>query len=131
MKRDYLLSIENPCEKILWESMAGSENGKFCNLCSKNVIDFSILTDAEIIKIIENPSRDICAKMSVSQTNRLLNNQYERKKFHLSKTITTLLLIGSAKVTFASNTNINKKDQTAVFENYKSISQFSNKTLYL
>ena len=81
MKRDYIVSIENPCEKILWTSMENSISGKFCDLCSKNVVDFSKLSDAEIIKIIENPSRDICAKMSTLQTNRCYVIHPKQKTF--------------------------------------------------
>jgi hypothetical protein len=124
MKRDYILSIENPCEKILWESMPKSDSGKFCDLCSKNVVDFSILSDAEIIKIIENPSRDICAKMSTLQTNRLLSNPSKIKNFHLSKTITTLLLVGSVKGTFASEQNQTKQNQIVINSNFNSIENF-------
>ncbi len=127
MKREYIVSIENPCEKIVWANMEQSDSGKFCDLCSKNVVDFSILSDSEIIKIIENPSRDICAKMSPLQTNRLLSNQSERKNFHLSKTITTLLVVGSVKGTFTSEQNLTKQDQTVVSSNINSIEKFLEK----
>jgi len=129
MKRDYIVSIENPCEKILWKSMEKSDSGKFCDLCSKNVVDFSVLSNAEIIKIIENPSRDICAKMSASQSNRLLNNPSKIKNFHLSKTITTLLLVGSVKGTFASEQNLTKQDQIVVNSSFNSIQKFPKKAV--
>lgn len=110
MKKEYHLTIKNPCQKIDWRVMQKTESGKFCDLCSKNVVDFSILSDDAIIKIIEDPLRDICAKMSPLQTNRVLNNSSQRKNFHLSKTITTLLLLGSVKSSFANeikNTPVN------------------------
>lgn len=127
MKRDYIVSIENPCEKIVWANMQQSASGKFCDLCSKNVVDFSVLSDAEIIKIIENPSRDICAKMSTLQTNRLLSNPSKIKNFHLSKTITTLLVVGSVKGTFASEQNLTKQDQIVVNSSFNSIQKFPEK----
>ena len=128
MKREYIVLIENPCEKIVWANMENSASGKFCDLCSKNVIDFSVLSDTEIIKVIENPSRDICAKMSPFQTNRLLSNQSERKNFHVNKTITTLLLVESIKGTFASEQHVTKQDQIVVSSNYNSFEKFPNKT---
>ena len=131
MKRDYVLSIENPCEKILWTSMENSENGKLCDLCCKNVIDFSVLSDSEIIKIIENPSRDICAKMSASQTNRLLINPSKRKNLHLTNTITTLLVVGSANTILASEINTTKQNQIALIDNFNSFNKFSEKTLII
>ena len=131
MKRDYFLSIENPCEKVLWKSMENSENGKFCDLCYKNVIDFSVLSDSEIIKIIENPSRDICAKMSASQTNRLLINPSKRKNLHLTNTITTLLVVGSANTILASEINTTKQNQIALIDNFNSFNKFSEKTLII
>lgn len=129
MKRDYFLSIENPCEKILWKSMEKSDSGKFCDLCSKNVVDFSVLSDSEIIKIIENLSRDICAKMSASQSNRLLINPSERKRFHLSKTITALLLVGSANGTLASELNTTKPNQIVVLDSFNSVNKITQKNL--
>ena len=129
MKRDYFLSIENPCEKILWKSMEKSDSGKFCDLCSKNVVDFSVLSDSEIIKIIENPSRDICAKMSASQSNRLVINPFERKRFHLSKTITALLLVGSANSTLSSELNTTKTNQIVVLDSFNSLNKITQKNL--
>jgi len=128
MKRVYILSIENPCEKILWASMENSVSGKFCDLCSKNVVDFSVLSDPEIIKIIENPSRDICAKMSASQSNRLLNNPSERKNFHLTNAITALLVVGSANTIHASEINTTQQKQIALIDGFNSINKFYEKT---
>lgn len=128
MKKAYRLSIENPCEKVLWGSMEKSDSGKFCDLCSKNVVDFSVLSDSEIIKIIENPSRDICAKMSTSQSNRLLYNPSETKNFHLTNTITALLVVGSANTILASEINTTKQNQIALIDSFNFINQFSAKT---
>nr|WP_314495263.1 hypothetical protein [uncultured Chryseobacterium sp.] len=54
------LKIENPCEESP-ENMHEIPEGKFCDLCSKKVIDFSDLNNSEISKIIaENRDEKIC-----------------------------------------------------------------------
>ena len=47
----YSVKIENPCTED-WDKMDQTSVGKFCSNCSKNVIDFSKLTDSEIAKIV-------------------------------------------------------------------------------
>ena len=41
------LKLEKPC-KELWENMVAKENGNYCHLCAKNVIDFTTLNQYEI-----------------------------------------------------------------------------------
>lgn len=54
------LKIKNPCEESP-ENMHEIPEGKFCDLCSKKVIDFSDLNNSEISKIVaENRDEKIC-----------------------------------------------------------------------
>lgn len=72
MKREnYILKIENPCGQD-WTSMTKTNMGKFCSHCSKTVIDFSHLTDNEVIQIIEQTSDKLCGRLTQEQLNRVM-----------------------------------------------------------
>ncbi len=65
--KKFNLTIENPCDANLQE-MQKTNSGFFCSLCTKDVIDFSELSNYEISKYIsENKNSSICARMKTSQ----------------------------------------------------------------
>lgn len=70
--QNYIISIPEPCHED-WNSMVPDENGKFCNSCSKSVIDFTNKTDAEIHEIMmKNKDKKVCGHLKTSQVNRPL-----------------------------------------------------------
>ncbi|MCU7618374.1 hypothetical protein NZ698_14330 [Chryseobacterium sp. PBS4-4] len=76
------LRIEKPCEESQ-ENMHDVPEGKFCDLCSKKVIDFSVLNDSEISKIVlENKGEKLCGIFFKKQLNRPL---IEEKAFHFEQ----------------------------------------------
>ena len=46
------ISIPTPCHES-WDSMDTTERGAFCHSCQKEVIDFSAMTDREVIEFLE------------------------------------------------------------------------------
>jgi hypothetical protein len=79
MKRTGIrLNIENPCSQT-WASMQSNEHGKYCLHCAKNVIDFTRLTDEEIVKVITQSNGSICGRLHKNQLNRVLVQEEERK----------------------------------------------------
>ena len=68
----YTIRIDSPCHEN-WHQMSDAEKGKHCAACNKNIIDFSILTDAEIIQYIEsNKEAEMCGRFNTSQIERPL-----------------------------------------------------------
>ena len=47
------VSIPNPCHEK-WEKMSPTQNGKHCQSCAKNVIDFTSFTQEEIEQFLKN-----------------------------------------------------------------------------
>jgi len=45
------LRIQNPCSER-WEQMTPEEQGRFCAACQKTVIDFSSMSDSEILRAL-------------------------------------------------------------------------------
>lgn len=68
----YKIKIENPCSQD-WDKMTESEKGKFCGECSRHLVDFSVMTDAEIIKHIEKSNGNVCGRFNAHQLERDIN----------------------------------------------------------
>lgn len=99
-QKKFILTIKNPCEEE-WSSMTKTNIGKFCSQCSKTVVDFTQLTDNEIIKIIEQRSDKLCGRLTKQQLDRFLESNQPMNNSRLYKILTALLVIGATKNSFA------------------------------
>jgi hypothetical protein len=99
MSKRFSLSIPKPCS-VQWASLSPVSNGGFCNSCHKTVVNFTQMTDSEIVEFISNKPSHICGRF---RTNQLRNYTYTpalgiSPGFTLLKAgITSLLLILSSK----------------------------------
>lgn len=60
------LHIHKPCSEK-WDAMQHSSHGKFCELCSKHVIDFTEKTELEVQNIFNQANgKEVCGKIPVS-----------------------------------------------------------------
>ncbi len=67
MAKAFKLEIINPCDETI-HTMAKTKAGFFCNSCTKEVIDFSKLSNYEISKFIsQNKNESICAQIKTTQ----------------------------------------------------------------
>jgi hypothetical protein len=65
------IQITNPCSEQ-WGAMSITETGRFCDLCSKNVVDFSSKSDAEIkTYLLERKDEAICGRFYRQQIDRI------------------------------------------------------------
>ncbi|WP_157255509.1 hypothetical protein [Pedobacter sp. Leaf216] len=74
------VTIAEPCLQN-WDEMEKGAGFNFCTACSKNVIDFSGYTNAEIIGVLSNSGSSVCGRLSQTQLNQL--------NYHLSVVPTT------------------------------------------
>lgn len=63
------IQVPEPCSEN-WLLMSPAEKGRYCNSCQKVVIDFSIMSDQEIIQYFQKYSGNTCGNFGVSQLNR-------------------------------------------------------------
>jgi hypothetical protein len=70
MKQKIQISIPEPCHKG-WQNMTPVEKGRFCASCQKTVLDFTHLSDNEIINLVSKNDA-LCGRINVSQLNRNL-----------------------------------------------------------
>ena len=70
-KKQIKLSISTPCTED-WNTMTATQSGKFCAACQKTVIDFSRMSDAEIIRYFADFQGDTCGRLTEKQLNSVI-----------------------------------------------------------
>lgn len=61
------IAIENPCHED-WQGMPPEAQGRFCSACEKTVIDFSVMSDAEILHYFSQPRTEkVCGRFRSEQ----------------------------------------------------------------
>jgi hypothetical protein len=75
----FKLQIGTPCHEN-WDNMSQIEKGRFCGSCQKMVVDFSTMTEAEIVAFFENyrgqqAATNVCGRFKKTQ----LAQSYSRK----------------------------------------------------
>lgn len=69
MSEKLYLSIDDPCHED-WNKMTPVEQGRFCSSCQKNVVDFTMQTDEEIIAFFNNYNGSACGRFTDEQLER-------------------------------------------------------------
>jgi hypothetical protein len=69
-----LLSIPQPCHEA-WDAMTPTDKGKFCASCAKEVIDFSAMTDTQLMGYFAKlQTANVCGRVHGDQLNRTLSS---------------------------------------------------------
>jgi hypothetical protein len=72
MSSQFKISIPEPCHED-WDKMIPDEKGRFCEHCSKTVIDFTSMPPAEIKHFfLENRGKSICGRIKQSQLDGIV-----------------------------------------------------------
>jgi hypothetical protein len=66
--KHYIFSVAEPCNAS-WAEMTPVEQGRYCLQCEKKVVDFSGMTDAEMIRYFEKHGK-VCGRFASTQLNR-------------------------------------------------------------
>ena len=61
--------VAEPCHEN-WNNMSPRDQGRFCGSCEKMVVDFSKMTDQELIQHLSQSNRGICGRFKNDQLNR-------------------------------------------------------------
>lgn len=74
------LSIPEPCHQN-WHDMNPTQQGRFCNACAKEVIDFSTMSDSEVLNYFSSlKSEKVCGRAYPDQLDRAITMPKEIKK---------------------------------------------------
>ena len=66
MKNKFTLTIDTPCSEK-WEHFTTAAQGAFCNACQKNVIDFTSMSDQEIMRFFKTHPAQTCGRFRAGQ----------------------------------------------------------------
>lgn len=82
MKRKVTISIPEPCDQK-WSDMTPNSKGRHCDQCDVTLLDFSILTDAQIIERLKQ-SGPVCVRARDNQLERPLTGYPEYNSSNLN-----------------------------------------------
>lgn len=71
MQKPIMLDIPVPCQEA-WDAMTPSDKGRFCSSCAKQVVDFTLMSDSEIINYFLTKSGNTCGRFAGDQLKRAL-----------------------------------------------------------
>ncbi|MFD0962739.1 carboxypeptidase-like regulatory domain-containing protein [Pseudofulvibacter geojedonensis] len=80
MKQKINISIPEPCHED-WNNMTPTQKGRFCGVCTKEVVDFTSFSDEQLIKHL-NREQHLCGRFNKQQLNRdLVLDRKNRSSF--------------------------------------------------
>jgi hypothetical protein len=110
------IQINKPCHED-WSEMTSEAQGKFCNACEKSVVDFSMMSDAQIFNYFSQPkSQKVCGRFNADQVDRALVNVIPQRPLpppqllHFAYVLIVVLGVGLSS---CSNTVTGKAEITA------------------
>ncbi|MCR5888001.1 hypothetical protein LRS06_09455 [Hymenobacter sp. J193] len=65
------LSVPQPCHES-WAAMTPTAQGRYCAACSKVVVDFTRMSDAELLAFLQRQPATSCGRFTSQQLNRPL-----------------------------------------------------------
>lgn len=80
MPRSLQLNIAEPCHEN-WHNMTPQEQGRFCGSCQKTVVDFTMMSDQEVLNYFLKANHNVCGRMAGDQLNRELKITEKKKRF--------------------------------------------------
>lgn len=69
--RSLTIQISQPCHER-WAAMQPNEQGRFCASCQKTVVDYTNLSDQELVRLLAKSSKTSCGRFYNEQLNRPL-----------------------------------------------------------
>lgn len=119
VKKKKYIELPNPCHENWWE-MEKVPLGRHCNVCEKKVIDFTRMTDQQVIEILQKANYKTFGKFTEHQ----LNNGFEKKKenflpFQLKAAASAVFLLFSMKSLALNTTKTEKVEMNTKLNSQK------------
>lgn len=118
-QQSYKVTVNNPCEKE-WASMTPNENGRYCSHCSTSIVDFTQLTDNEIIQTIKQTQGRLCGRLTDQQLSRTLETTHHSNNSWLYKILAGFLLIATTENSIAKDSLTSPIEIFSTINNEKS-----------
>ena len=116
MKSKLNLQVNEPCNEA-WNDMINAPNGRFCQSCTKVVVDFTTMTDREVLNFFRDNTGQVCGRFKASQLGREMKRQQYLPGAFRSKAAAALVtgsLLTASQV--QGQTNTTDKHEKVVHE---------------
>ena len=92
------LHIASPCDEG-WEQMIPDAQGRFCGSCQKTVIDFTQMSDAQVLATISKAAAGCCGRFQNDQLDRPIYAESHYRVPFLPAMVLASMLILAVPVT--------------------------------
>ena len=108
-KNGIALYIPTPCHED-WNAMTPVEQGRFCQSCAKQVVDFSMMTDQEVLNYFSKATGNTCGRFNNDQLQRPLQPTKieKRKAWWVAAMMPLMMLVEKAGAQKKSNVVTNQ-----------------------
>src|SRR5689334_1671673 len=81
MSRSVHIKVPKPCHEN-WNNMTPDEQGRFCGSCQKIVVDFTAMSDKELLDhISKTAGQHACGRFTSHQLNRDIKVTEQKRRF--------------------------------------------------
>lgn len=80
MPKSIQLNIAEPCHEN-WQNMTPQQQGRFCGSCQKTVVDFTMMSDQEVLNYFLKADHNVCGRFADDQLNKELKVTEKKKRF--------------------------------------------------
>ncbi len=94
MQKQTSIYIPKPCRED-WNKMTATQQGKFCSACNKQVVDFSLMSDNQVLNFLSGQPGKLCGRFDAEQLQRpLVETKIKKKKsWWMALTMPLLFLV--------------------------------------
>ncbi|PKB16291.1 hypothetical protein [Flavobacterium sp. 5] len=126
MENKHKITIPKPCHED-WNKMTPDETGRFCNSCSKSVVDFTKMLPNEIQDFfIKNEGQKVCGRFQNKQLDSIIiqiPNQVLFSQVHYHKMFLLALFIAMGTTLFSCKQENGDKQRIDKIEVVKDTSE--------
>lgn len=125
MRHKIQIAIPEPCHEG-WQNMTPVEKGRFCASCKKTVLDFTYLSDNEIINLV-NKNDNLCGRINTSQLNRNLIETKRTSNYfgYFATSVLAFLGLGAESVIAQEKPVVEQSDLKGVNKATDSVNKFT------
>lgn len=93
-KSTFHVHIPKPCHEN-WQHMTPAEKGRFCGQCQKTVVDFTTMTDDEVLDTLQAATGNTCGRFLIQQLDRPLQPTHLQRSWLRVKWFWAALISGA------------------------------------
>ena len=111
MNSKFSIQIPSPCHED-WNQMLPAEQGRFCQSCEKTVVDFSQMSDEQVLsyfKLKQQNSERVCGRFRAEQVSKPVQIQWQswpRSLQRFAMALVAVVLLGGASACHSTDSTV-------------------------